>query len=279
MGEVVDIILQHKSRASKAVNEELLLTAWHVGGYVSAKIKDEERGSKVVSQLSEYIRSQHPDIKGYSRRSIYNMVMFYEEYSSETFASTVEKYLSSEFVQSVPAQIETIGTWEIIHNPNSKVVEFDHFRMQAGPPNFVLSVYEWIEKTCEIGLIVKKGKYGGTYATMPLLINQVNITTMNNIVSQLFNYVINNEVVYQLCGELMEVSNDKEKENKVALLSYLSSAKRIEVYDKHNAFELDGCTELVDWSTDDDVLFILDGIRVIICIPKEEAIVNNLIAA
>ena len=106
-GEVVDIILQHKSRASKVVNEELLLTAWHVGGYVSAKLKSEEWGSKVVTQLSEYIRSQHPDIKGYSRRSIYNMVMFYEEYSSETFASTVEKYLNSEFVQSVPAQIAT----------------------------------------------------------------------------------------------------------------------------------------------------------------------------
>ena len=35
------------------------------------------------------------------------MVMFYEEYSSETFASTVEKYLNSEFVQTLPAQIET----------------------------------------------------------------------------------------------------------------------------------------------------------------------------
>ena len=50
-GEVVDIILQHKSRASKAVNEELLLTAWHVGGYVSAKLKSEEWGSKVVSLI------------------------------------------------------------------------------------------------------------------------------------------------------------------------------------------------------------------------------------
>ena len=104
--EVIDIILQHKSRASKAVNKELLLTAWHVGGYVSAKLKSEEWGSKVVTQLSEYIRSQRPDIKGYSRRSIYNMVMFYEEYSSETFAMTVEKYLNREFVQTVSAQIE-----------------------------------------------------------------------------------------------------------------------------------------------------------------------------
>lgn len=104
-GEVIDIILQHKSRASRAVNEELLLTAWHVGGYVSAKLKSEEWGSKVVTRLSEYIRSQRPDIKGYSRRSIYNMVMLYDEYSSETFIVTVEKYLNAEFVQPVPAQL------------------------------------------------------------------------------------------------------------------------------------------------------------------------------
>ena len=38
-GEVVDIILQHKSRATKAVNEELLLTAWQVGGYVSGAME------------------------------------------------------------------------------------------------------------------------------------------------------------------------------------------------------------------------------------------------
>lgn len=104
---VIDIILQHKSRASRAVNNELLFTAWHVGRYVSAKLKSEEWGSKVVTQLSEYIRSRRPDIKGYSRRSIYNMVMFYDEYSSETFCTIVEKYLNSEFVQPRTAQIES----------------------------------------------------------------------------------------------------------------------------------------------------------------------------
>ena len=41
--------------------------------------------------------------------------------------------------------IEFLGTWEMIHNPNFKVVEFDHFRMQAGLPNFVMSVSEWID--------------------------------------------------------------------------------------------------------------------------------------
>lgn len=128
-GEVVDIILQHKSRATKAVNEELLLTAWQVGGYVSAKLKSEEWGSKVVSQLSEYIRTQRPDIKGYSRSSIYNMVLFYDEYSSETFITTVEKYLSAEFVLPLAAQIETQSIQPntdsniIVQMPSAQIVQ------------------------------------------------------------------------------------------------------------------------------------------------------------
>ncbi len=60
--------------------------------------------------------------------------------------------------------LEFMGTWEMIHNPNFKVVEFDHFKSHAGLPNFVMSVSEWIEKTSAIGIFVKKGKYGGTYA-------------------------------------------------------------------------------------------------------------------
>lgn len=105
-GEVIDIILLHQARASRTVNEELLLTAWHVGGYVSSKLKSEEWGSKVVTQLSEYIRSQRPDIKGFGRSSIYNMVMFYDEYSSERFSATVKKYLNSEFIQPIIGQTE-----------------------------------------------------------------------------------------------------------------------------------------------------------------------------
>lgn len=126
-GEIIDIILQHKGRASRAVNNELLFTAWHVGSYVSAKLKSEEWGSKVVTQLSEYIRSRRPDIKGYSRRSIYNMVMFYDEYSSETFNATVEKYLNSEFVQPRTAQIEanrlTQETTVIVQTASAQLVQ------------------------------------------------------------------------------------------------------------------------------------------------------------
>lgn len=51
--------------------------------------------------------------------------------------------------------IEFLGTWEMIHNPGFKVVEFDHFRKQAGLPSFVLSASEWIERTNAIGVPFK----------------------------------------------------------------------------------------------------------------------------
>ena len=98
-------LTKDKYRASVAVNNETLFTAWSVGKYVSDKLKNEEWGSKVVSQLSEYIRSKRPDIKGFSKRNLYNMVMFYDEYSSETFAATIRKYMTDKFVQSKTAQI------------------------------------------------------------------------------------------------------------------------------------------------------------------------------
>ncbi|MFZ1523644.1 MAG: KilA-N domain-containing protein [Saprospiraceae bacterium] len=60
--------------------------------------------------------------------------------------------------------LEFIGTWEQLYNPKFKVVEFDHFKMSAGLPSFVLSPGLWIEKTGAIGIYVNKGKYGGTYA-------------------------------------------------------------------------------------------------------------------
>ncbi len=60
--------------------------------------------------------------------------------------------------------LEFVGTWEGLYNPNFKVVEFNHFKISAGLPSFTLSPGKWIEKTGAIGIIVKAGRYGGTYA-------------------------------------------------------------------------------------------------------------------
>ena len=60
--------------------------------------------------------------------------------------------------------LEFLGTWEVMYNPDFKVVEFDHLKSEAGLHTFTLSAKEWIEKTNAIGIYVQSGRYGGTYA-------------------------------------------------------------------------------------------------------------------
>lgn len=47
---------------------------------------------------------------------------------------------------------------------NFKVFESEHFKKQAGLLTFTQSVSEWVEQTDAVGLFVKKGRYGGTFA-------------------------------------------------------------------------------------------------------------------
>ena len=60
--------------------------------------------------------------------------------------------------------LEYLSTWEEIYNPNFKVFESEHFKKQAGLLTFTPSVSEWVNQTSAIGLFVKKGRYGGTFA-------------------------------------------------------------------------------------------------------------------
>jgi hypothetical protein len=60
--------------------------------------------------------------------------------------------------------IEFLGLWEKINNSNFNHIEFDVFRSKAGLNSFYLTPTQWMEKTNAIGIITKKGRYGGTYA-------------------------------------------------------------------------------------------------------------------
>ena len=103
--EIRSIISMHRERALREVNRESLQMSWKVGRIVSNKLKSNEWGSKVVTQLSEYLRTKDPTLKGYSRRNIYNMVKFYDEYSSDVFKDQLQSLPLSEFVQSETAQM------------------------------------------------------------------------------------------------------------------------------------------------------------------------------
>ena len=60
--------------------------------------------------------------------------------------------------------IEYLGIWETLYNPDFKPLEFEGFRKEAGLNAFTLSPLKWISSTNAIGIIVKSGRYGGSYA-------------------------------------------------------------------------------------------------------------------
>jgi hypothetical protein len=83
----------------------------------------------------------------------------------------IAKYKNSEFPADVVKNwmrsknnIEFLGFWEKINNPDFKLVEFDQFWKNAGVNSFVLSPGKWIKKTGAIGIISKSGRGGGTFA-------------------------------------------------------------------------------------------------------------------
>ncbi|MBK9631891.1 MAG: KilA-N domain-containing protein [Saprospiraceae bacterium] len=60
--------------------------------------------------------------------------------------------------------LEYLGIWEKINNPNFNYPEFGVIEQEAGVNRFIMSVGQWAERTKAAGLLVKAGRYGGTYA-------------------------------------------------------------------------------------------------------------------
>lgn len=122
--QVYGMILSHRKRAAAAVDNEMLLMIWEVGGYVSHKLKSSAWGEGVVRQLSDYIRTQDPTSRGWSYRTLYKMVQLYEAYSRSEFMELVSRMNVEGFARPqipaasnaeiVPIEMAQIAASEIV---------------------------------------------------------------------------------------------------------------------------------------------------------------------
>jgi predicted nuclease of restriction endonuclease-like (RecB) superfamily len=92
--EVVDLIHKARQRAFQAVNTELIDLYWRIGEYISRKLETAAWGEGVVEQLAEFIARQHPDLKGYTRASLFRTRQFYEVYRSDEKVAPLVRQLS-----------------------------------------------------------------------------------------------------------------------------------------------------------------------------------------
>ena len=119
---VDSIIKRHRTSAIATVIMESLLTAWEVGQFISTQLKSSHWGSKVVSELADYLKRQNPKRRGFGKRHLYNMVKFYDTYSTDEFRHLGEHLKLDEFVQLPIAQIENNdGQNEIVQLPTAQL--------------------------------------------------------------------------------------------------------------------------------------------------------------
>ena len=108
-----------------------------------------------------------------SKLTVLNTAISWYSHKDEDFISLTDmaRYRDTERVDYIIQNwmrnrntIEFLGLWEQLNNPDFKSIEFDGFRVQAGLNSFALTPRLWIEKTGAMGILSKKGRYGGTYA-------------------------------------------------------------------------------------------------------------------
>lgn len=120
---VCSIIATHRKRVIRVVNNESMSMLWEVGGYVSHKLKTSVWGDGVVRQLSDYIRTKYPAVRGWSYRTLYKMVQLYDTYTTASFSALIEKTDMTKYGDIVPfetAQIDgkLIVPFEMAQIPN-----------------------------------------------------------------------------------------------------------------------------------------------------------------
>lgn len=104
--EITDRIQQGQLRASMAVNVELLALYWDVGRIVEERQGEEGWGAGIIPRLTQDIRNDLPEIKGFSVRNIGRMLAFFREYRELEFLPLP--------VAKLPANTEQCGIHEFI---------------------------------------------------------------------------------------------------------------------------------------------------------------------
>ncbi|MCL2412592.1 MAG: DUF1016 N-terminal domain-containing protein [Bacteroidales bacterium] len=121
-------IRQSQIKAAVRVNEELLRLYWNMGQDIVVRQMESTWGSKFFEKLSNDLRSEFPDMKGFSTSNLYYIKQFYLFYSQgtenfqqlagENSTKLVEKQQSADsdgniILQQVAGELETHPIFQI----------------------------------------------------------------------------------------------------------------------------------------------------------------------
>jgi predicted nuclease of restriction endonuclease-like (RecB) superfamily len=74
--EIKQDIYNSRIRAALSVNKELILLYWRIGHEILKKKKEQGWGSEVIKLLSQDLKHEFPDIKGFGERNLVYSAFF-----------------------------------------------------------------------------------------------------------------------------------------------------------------------------------------------------------
>ena len=83
-----------KCNAYKKVNEEMILLYWDIGQYIADLSESSIYGDKLIEGISNFIKREYPDIKGFNKRNLERMSQFYRIYKEDEIATPLVTQLS-----------------------------------------------------------------------------------------------------------------------------------------------------------------------------------------
>lgn len=86
---VLTMVETAKMEAEYKVNATVIDLYWEIGRYVFEKVNNNGWGKSTVRELSNYILSRKPGVRGYSAQNIWRMRQFYETYMNKENLSTL----------------------------------------------------------------------------------------------------------------------------------------------------------------------------------------------
>lgn len=87
--DILQMIYSAKQKAEYQVNTTIIDLYWQIGAYVSERAAADGWGKSTVKELSAYILSKEPGIRGYSAQNIWRMKQFFETYKDKPELSTL----------------------------------------------------------------------------------------------------------------------------------------------------------------------------------------------
>ena len=92
--KIIELIECRKNNAFVKINEELILMYLDIGKFLYNLQQNSKYGDKITTKAAQFMKNNHPNVKGFTKKNIERMIQFYKTYKDDTIATPLVTQLS-----------------------------------------------------------------------------------------------------------------------------------------------------------------------------------------